>query len=74
MNDNDPLWDKSLHLNRALGVLEEIQAAGYALVPIAPTPAMIKAAMLVSGHGVETVTLVYHAMIGAAGDEVNTEN
>lgn len=64
----DILWDKSGRLNRALALLEEINAAGYALVPLTPTQAMTKAGMIASDLAAETVNRIFIAMLSAAGD------
>jgi hypothetical protein len=74
MNDNANPKDKSGKLSQALSILEEIHAAGYAIVPTEPTPAIVQAGMSVSNLPPETIVRIYLAMIARAGDEPLSRN
>lgn len=69
MNDNNinsPKYSETLR--RALDMFEEMQAAGFAIVPVVPDEMMLAAGAKVGGIAEERAAKIYAAMLHAAAD------
>lgn len=56
----------SLALERALEAVERLGRSGYALVPVDPSPAMIRTGSRIGRISLEEAEMIYRAMVAAA--------